>query len=82
MARILGLDGGRPLADAELDELSERNICAARCRHEHPLQGRQVVAKFAAVADVDGVAFQALDGLGDVLAPDGSFDDVLDVSDR
>ena len=57
-------------------------ICAPLLRgHEDLLQLGNVLAKLAQVAHADRVAFAAFDGLHDVHAADGDFDDVLHVAD-
>ena len=62
-------------------ELPERNLLAGRRRDQHGFQRGEVVAQFAAVADVHRVSLQALDGGGDVHAADRGLDHVLHVAD-
>ena len=62
--------------------LGDRDMGAGRGRDQHPAQGLQVVAEVALVADVDRIALQSLDRLGDVHAADRRLDDVLHIADR
>ena len=48
--------------------------------NQHSLQAIDVIAKFTAVAEVNGVTFQPLHGRADVHAANGGLDDILNVS--
>ena len=60
-------------------KLAERNVLAARGGNQHTSELVWVVTQLRLVAQVDGVAFEALDGVGDVHAADGGHDHVLNI---
>ena len=67
--------------DFDLGQLAERNLRAGRRGHDDFAQGAEVLAEIAVVAQVDRVAFQALDGGGQRHAAQGHLEHVLHVAD-
>ncbi len=61
---------------------SASGICAGHGGHQHAAELGQVLAELAGIADVDRVAFSALDRGGNDLAPHGGLDHHLGLLDR
>ena len=75
---VLVADHGRSAADAYLGQLPERDLfLAVGDRDQDPAKCAQVAAEVTHVADIDRVAFAALDGGGHVFAADGALHHLL-----
>jgi len=63
------------------EDLREGDLRASAARHKDLFQFGNAFAELPQVADANRVALPALDGLHDVHAADGDFDDILHVAD-
>src|SRR5439155_1004757 len=77
----LALDAHRRADGLDMRQLPQRHLGAGGRRDDDLAQGFEVFAKVAAVAEVDGVAFESLDGGGQRHAAQGDFQNVLHVGD-
>src|SRR4030095_2192667 len=78
--RVLAADHRWSRVDAEVRQLSQRDLGMRGGIDEHALQCRYVVAQLARVAHVEWVPFEPFDGGGDVHAAHRRLDDVLYVA--
>ena len=79
--RALALDAHRGADGLDLRQLAERHLRAGGRGHDDLAQGVEVLPEVAAVAEVHGVALQALDGRGQRHAAQGDFEHILHVAD-
>lgn len=77
---VFAADHGGAGINGERGDLAEGNLCAGGGGDEEFSEGGNVVAVVAGEAEIEGVAFEAFDGGGDVHATDGGLDGVLDVA--
>ncbi len=80
--RAFAFDAHWGAHDIYLGELAQRNLCTARSRHDDLAQGFQILAEIAIIAQVDGVAFEPLNGGGQRHAAKGDFEYLLHVAQR
>ena len=78
-AGVFAEDHGGALVDLEVGHLFHGDLGPGGGGDQHPAQGRQVLPVILEVAQVHRVALQALHRVGEVHAPQGGEDDVLDV---
>src|ERR1700733_14920317 len=63
-------DHGWAMREGDLRYLPQWNLCSGWSADQHPTHLLDIVAKVSLVADIDGVAFAALDILCDILSAD------------
>ncbi len=74
---IFALDDRRTALITNFRHQRQWNLDAGRCRDQYPFECFHIIPELTRVTQVDRVALQPFDGLGDVHAADGSLNDVL-----
>ena len=80
--RIFALNDRRPIDNAEIGYIAQRDLRPRRGRNQHPPERRQIIAQLAAVTDVDRIPLKPLDGLCNIHPADGRHDHILHVAHR